>query len=215
MVTRDTGRARYALNARTVTIRNSYISDIKAVGADAQAIGGWNGPGPFSIENNYLEASGDVFLLGGSDPAIPNLVSEDVLVRYNHMSRPMAWRDAIVETPSEVTATGAEGGALIGGVYSYRIVARRPTGQGTTGNSLPSAEVTAVATGGAVRISWRPWRTRPSTRSTAARRPAWQFWTVTGTTFTDTGAAGSQAQRLRRHALAGEEYLRAGRMRGA
>ena len=48
-----------ALNARTVTIRNSYISDIKAVGADAQAIGGWNGPGPFTIENNYLEASGE------------------------------------------------------------------------------------------------------------------------------------------------------------
>ena len=42
--------------------------DIKAVGADAQAIGGWNGPGPFSIENNYLEASGEVFLLGGADP---------------------------------------------------------------------------------------------------------------------------------------------------
>ena len=74
-----------ALNGRAVTIRNSYVSDIKGVGVDTQAIGGWNGPGPFSIENNYLEAAGEVILLGGADPAIPDLVSEDVLVRYNHV----------------------------------------------------------------------------------------------------------------------------------
>src|SRR6267142_4384125 len=145
-----------ALNARVVTIRNSYISDIKGVGVGTQAIGGWNGPGPFSIENNYLEAAGEVVLLGGADPAIPNLVSEDVSVRYNHMTRPMAWRDAIVDQPSNVAATGAEGGSLTAGVYPYRVVARRPTGQGSTGTSLPSAEVTAVATGGANRVSWAP-----------------------------------------------------------
>jgi hypothetical protein len=81
-----------ALNSGATTIRNCYVSDIKAVGTDAQAIGGWNGPGPYSIENNYLEASGEVFLLGGADPAIANLVTSDVLVRYNHMTRPMAWR---------------------------------------------------------------------------------------------------------------------------
>jgi hypothetical protein len=81
-----------SLNAAAVTIRNCYISDIKAVGADSQAIGGWNGPGPYSIENNYLEAAGEVFLLGGADPAIPNLVPSDVVVRYNQMTRPMAWR---------------------------------------------------------------------------------------------------------------------------
>src|SRR4051794_32798711 len=40
-----------ALNSGATTIRNCYISDIKAVGADSQAIGGWNGPGPFTIEN--------------------------------------------------------------------------------------------------------------------------------------------------------------------
>jgi hypothetical protein len=81
-----------ALNGRAVTVRNCYISDIKAAGMDAQAIAGWNGPGPFTIENNYLEASGEVFLLGGGDPAIPNLVPTDVVVRDNYLTRPMAWR---------------------------------------------------------------------------------------------------------------------------
>lgn len=81
-----------ALNARAVSIRNCYVSDIKAAGADAQAIAAWNGPGPFTIENNYLEASGEVILLGGADPAIADLVPSDVVVRYNHVTRPMAWR---------------------------------------------------------------------------------------------------------------------------
>ncbi len=83
-----------ALNAAAVTIRDCYVSDIKWVGEDAQAIAGWNGPGPFVIENNYLEASGEVFLLGGADPAIPDLVSTDVRVRFNHMTRPMAWKES-------------------------------------------------------------------------------------------------------------------------
>ena len=81
-----------ALNARDVTIRNSHISDIKAAGVDAQAIAGWNGPGPFAIENNYLEASGEVILFGGGDPGIRNLIPTDIVVRYNHITRPMAWR---------------------------------------------------------------------------------------------------------------------------
>ena len=104
-----------ALNGAAVTIRNCYISDIKTVGADAQAIGGWNGPGPFSIENNYLEAAAENFLLGGSDPPIPNLVSHDVSVRYNYMTRPLAWRDPIIATPGKVAAVPSVGGSLPAG----------------------------------------------------------------------------------------------------
>jgi hypothetical protein len=81
-----------ALNARSVTIRNSHISDIKYVGQDSQAIGGWNGPGPYLIENNFLEASAENILIGGADPGIPNLVTEDVIVRRNHIYKPLSWR---------------------------------------------------------------------------------------------------------------------------
>jgi hypothetical protein len=181
-----------ALNARTVTVRNSYVADIKAVAADAQAIGGWNGPGPFSIENNYLEASGEVFLLGGADPAIPNLVSEDVGVRYNYMSRPMAWRDPILTPPSSVTATPVDTGSLAAGSYAYRVAARRPVGQGSIGTSAASAQVTATSAGGAVRVAWNAVPDATDYR-VYGRTPggATQYWTVTGTSFTDTGAAGT------------------------
>jgi hypothetical protein len=81
-----------ALNSGDTTIINSYISEIKVRGQDAQAIAGWNGPGPYTIENNFLEASGENFLLGGADPAIPGLVTENVVFRRNHLSKPLAWR---------------------------------------------------------------------------------------------------------------------------
>lgn len=80
------------LNARQVTIRNCHISDIKYVGQDSQAIAGWNGPGGYLIENNFLEASAENILIGGADPAIPNLVTEDVVVRRNYIYKPLTWR---------------------------------------------------------------------------------------------------------------------------
>ena len=178
-----------ALNARGVSIRNCYISDIKAVGVDTQAIGGWNGPGQFSIENNYLEASGEVLLLGGSDPAIPNLVSEDVVIRYNHMTRPMSWRDPIVAPPANVSAVATDGGRLRAGVYSYRVVARRPAGQGSQASSVPSDEVTATVSGGAVRISWDP-VANASDYMVYARSPAGvnEAWSTTDAGFVHDGA---------------------------
>lgn len=81
-----------ALNSGATTITGSYISDMKVRGQDAQAIAGWNGPGPYRIENNYLEAAGNNFLLGGADPAIEGLVTEDVTFKRNHLSKPVAWR---------------------------------------------------------------------------------------------------------------------------
>lgn len=81
-----------ALNAGATTIIGSYVADIKAVGQDTQAIGGWNGPGPYRIENNYLEAAGENFMLGGATPAIRDLVPADVVFTRNHVKKPEAWR---------------------------------------------------------------------------------------------------------------------------
>jgi hypothetical protein len=81
-----------ALNSASTTIQNSHISEIKAVGMDTQAIGGWNGPGPYWIENNRLEAAGEVFMLGGATPGIHGLIPSDVVFVRNHVTRPEAWR---------------------------------------------------------------------------------------------------------------------------
>ncbi len=181
-----------ALNARDVTIRNSYISNIKSVGQDSQAICGWNGPGPFTIENNYIEASTENFLLGGSDPAIPNLVTEHVTVRNNYMSRPMTWRDPIIPSPGGVAAA-ATGGSLPPGTYGYVVVARRSVGQGQMGHSGPSSQVKAtLSTAGGARVSWDavPDATEYLVYGRAAGGEN-QYWRVAGTSFTDSGATGT------------------------
>jgi hypothetical protein len=174
-----------ALNGRRVTIRNSYIADIKGVGFDAQAIGGWNGPGPFTIENNYLEGSGENFLLGGSDPSIPGLVTETVVFRYNYVTKPMSWRGAIIPAPQSVRAAPVTGGgSLPAGLYTYRVVARRQVGGGTWGRSAASAEVSASAgDSGAVALSWEAVGDATEYRVYGRN----QYWTVTGTSLTDTG----------------------------
>ncbi len=81
-----------ALNSGSTTIRNSYIADIKAFGQESQAIAGWNGTGPYTIENNYLEAAGVNILFGGADPAIPDLVPSDIIIRRNHITKNVEWR---------------------------------------------------------------------------------------------------------------------------
>jgi hypothetical protein len=81
-----------SVNSASTTVINSHVSDIKRQGQDAQAIVGTNGPGPFTIANNYLEASGENIMFGGADPGIPNLVPSDITITRNHMSKPVAWR---------------------------------------------------------------------------------------------------------------------------
>jgi hypothetical protein len=82
-----------ALNGARITIADSYFSAFKEVGADSQAICGWNGPGPFRIENNHLEAAGENILFGGADPGIDGLVPSDIEVRRNYFRKPLQWRD--------------------------------------------------------------------------------------------------------------------------
>ncbi len=80
-----------ALNSGETTIKDCYISDIHGRGYDTQAIGGWNGPGPFKIINNYLEAAGENFMLGGALARIPNLIPTGVEFRHNHVHKPLSW----------------------------------------------------------------------------------------------------------------------------
>ena len=80
-------------NAINVSIINSDIRDIKAVGQEAQAICAWNSPGPFVIRNNYLEAAGENIMFGGAKSNIAGLVPSDITVEDNFFTKNPAWRD--------------------------------------------------------------------------------------------------------------------------
>jgi hypothetical protein len=81
-----------ALNSGDTQIVNSYFADFKGVSQDTQAIMGWNGPGPFLIENNYLEAAAENLMFGGTDPTIPNLVPSNITIRRNVITKKTAWK---------------------------------------------------------------------------------------------------------------------------
>ncbi len=65
-----------SLNSAETSVLNSWISEIHW-DIDTQALAGWNGPGPFHIINNHLEASGENILFGGANALIPNLIPSD------------------------------------------------------------------------------------------------------------------------------------------
>jgi hypothetical protein len=178
-----------ALNSGRTTIINSYIAGIRGIDQDSIAVGGWNGPGPYLIENNYLEAAGEVILFGGAMPGIVGLVPSDVIIRRNTVTRPLSWREPVLSSPGGVRATARAGGALASGTYGYQIVARRPA-YDTEAYSSPSSEVrVSVPAGSAVSISWDA---VPDAAEYLiyGRTPAGPdgFWVVQGTTFTDDGA---------------------------
>lgn len=81
-----------ALNSASTTIRNCYIADIRLAGQETQGIAGWNGPGPYVIENNHIEAAGINVLFGGAEPSIGHLVPSDIVVRRNHFTKDLSWR---------------------------------------------------------------------------------------------------------------------------
>jgi hypothetical protein len=106
----------------------------------------------------------------------------------------MSWRSGVVAPPSSVTAVGAGSGSLPAGVYAYRVVARHPSGSGTVANSAASAEATAVASSGAVSVSW-PAVPDATEYQVYVRDPAGTtaYWTVTAPSFVHTTMTGGRA----------------------
>lgn len=143
------------LNGIRTDVLNSYISDIKAVNADSQAIAGYNGAGPFRIINNYLEAAGENILFGGSDPAVQGLVPTGIEIRRNHFFKQLSWQNPILPAPpTPGIAVSSASGSLTAGRHYFKVVALLTTDSRTV-VSVPSPEVSALMPGGkAVTLSW-------------------------------------------------------------
>jgi hypothetical protein len=80
-----------------VAVVDSFFSDfhciaIKGSCTDAQAISGGTGRspgGPYKIENNFLEASGQSIMLGGGGGTT---IPTDVEIRRNYLFKPLIWK---------------------------------------------------------------------------------------------------------------------------
>src|SRR5687768_9234256 len=78
-------------HAADFELRDSYVSDIKLYGTETHAFLSYNGPGPYTIENNYLEASGINVMFGGADPTNASMIPSDITFRSNHVAKNLEW----------------------------------------------------------------------------------------------------------------------------
>jgi hypothetical protein len=106
-----------AANGSNITVVNSYIADFKEAGADTQAIGAWNGPGPLDVENNYLSAAGENILIGGQTPLIPNLVMTNITVKHNYFYKPTSWRGSSWSVKNLFELKNADQAVIDGNVF--------------------------------------------------------------------------------------------------
>ncbi len=85
------GKRGIALNGGSTTVENCYISGFWSTWQDTQALAGWNGPGPYTITNNYLEAGTEIIAFGGAIPSIWGVVPSNILIKGNSFNKPLSW----------------------------------------------------------------------------------------------------------------------------
>jgi hypothetical protein len=110
-------RRAVAMNGMNLAVLDSYLSNFHDANGDSQAIGGWNGGGPFKIVNNYLEAASENIMFGGNDPAVPNLVPSDIEIRRNVSTKRPEWRDARVPVKNAFELKNARRVLVEGNVF--------------------------------------------------------------------------------------------------
>ena len=63
-------------------------------GQDSQAFCAWDGAGPYTLTDNYLEAASENVMFGGAGALSPARIPADILVEGNFFTKPEAWRGA-------------------------------------------------------------------------------------------------------------------------
>jgi len=117
----DTGNFRRGvmMNGVRLAVVDSHVSNFHDSNTDSQAVGGSNGPGPFKIVNNFLEAASENVMFGGSDPAVPELVPRDIEVRRNLMTKRLSWKTARVPVKNAFELKNASRVVVEGNIFEH------------------------------------------------------------------------------------------------
>ena len=79
-------------NGQNITLTRSYIANIARASQDSQAFCAWDGAGPYTLTNNYLEAASENVMFGGADSQSPDRVPSDIRVEGNSFSKRLEWK---------------------------------------------------------------------------------------------------------------------------
>jgi hypothetical protein len=76
------------INGRNINVHDNYISGFRREGIESQAILLMGGPGPVTIDNNYMMSMGEVFLSGGGEAGI---LPGDLTFTRNYLESPQKY----------------------------------------------------------------------------------------------------------------------------
>jgi hypothetical protein len=79
-------------NGRQITLTRSYIANIWREGQDSQTFCAWDGAGPYTLTDNFLEAASENVMFGGSDSLSTDRVPSDILVEGNYFTKRLEWK---------------------------------------------------------------------------------------------------------------------------
>jgi hypothetical protein len=85
------GKRGVEANSASTVIKNCWISGFMSEFQDSQGINAINGPGPFTIVNNYVEGGAENIMFGGGVARSPDLIPSDIVIRHNHLRKPPEW----------------------------------------------------------------------------------------------------------------------------
>jgi hypothetical protein len=86
------------INGRNINVHDNYISGFRREGIESQAILLMGGPGPFTIDNNYMMSMGEIFLSGGGEAGI---LPGDLTFTRNYLESPQKynpWNPSVFDT---------------------------------------------------------------------------------------------------------------------
>ena len=96
------------MNWNNAALVDSYIDDIHIKGFDSIGTGCYRCTGPIKIVNNYISASTENIMFGGSggnsNPGVPS----DIEIRNNYLYKPLSWVTASVTNHSMVVKNAFE-----------------------------------------------------------------------------------------------------------
>ncbi len=79
-------------NGQAITVRRCYVAGMFQPGTDSQAFAAWDGAGPYTIVDNYLEAASENVMFGGADSASAERLPSNLTFEHNTLSKPLAWK---------------------------------------------------------------------------------------------------------------------------
>jgi hypothetical protein len=80
-------------NGTRITLRRSHIAGCWArTLQDSQAFAAWDGAGPYTIVDNYLEAASENVMFGGAPSKTSDRIPSDIRIEGNHFTKRLEWK---------------------------------------------------------------------------------------------------------------------------